>query len=562
MNVRTFSSVDRRTFLRYGAGAGVLIASAPKVALAAGARPAEARRPDAAVASSFEWEEATIAELQAAMSSGALTALELTRAYLERIAALDHDGPRLNAILETNPEAEAIADALDAERAVGHVRGPLHGIPVVLKDNIATEDAMQTTAGSLALVGSKVPRDAGIARTLREAGAVLLAKSNMSEWTGFRGWPLRSGWSGRAGQGHNPYALGYTPGTSSSGSAAAVSANLTVGGVGTETYGSILMPSALCGVVGVKPTLGLTSRSGVIPIAFSRDVTGPICRTVADAATLLGGMVGVDPYDEFTRASRGHFHTDYRPFLDPGGLRGARLGYWSADRLFGRDRGLIDPVVASAVEGIRELGATVVDDVRVRHEVESVGHHIAVLFTEFRPGIDAYLAGLTESPVRTLADVIAFNDAHAEAELRWLDQSTLEGAQAEPWTLSSPGYLRALHASRRLAREGLRHAMRTHRLDAIITPTFREAWPIDLLHGDPFEAGQGSSGPHNAAGYPNITVPAGFVGELPVGLSFIAGAWSESKLLRLAFAFEQGYPVRRVPQLLEGYGERDFVERP
>jgi amidase len=495
------------------------------------------------------------------MASGALTALELTRAYLERIAAFDHDGPRLNAILETNPDAEAVAAALDGERAAGHVRGPLHGIPIVLKDNVATDDRMQTTAGSLALVGSKVPRDAGIARTLREAGAVLLAKSNMSEWTGFRGWPLRSGWSGRAGQGHNPYALGYTPGTSSSGSAAAVSANLTVGGIGTETYGSIVMPSALCGVVGLKPTLGLTSRSGVIPIAFSRDVTGPICRTVADAATVLGGLVGVDPYDDLTKASRGHFQTDYRPFLDPDGLRGARIGLWPADRLFGKDRGQIDPVVKDAIDRIRELGATVVEDVGLRHEVESVGHHITVLFAEFRPGIDAYLGGLIDSPVRSLADVIAFNRANPEAELRWLDQSTLEGAQAEPLTLTSPAYLRALRASRRLAREGFRHAMRTHRLDAIVAPTFREAWPIDLLHGDPPESGQGSAGPHNAAGYPNITVPAGYVGELPVGLSFIAGAWSEPKLIRFAYAFEQGAPARRAPRLLEGYGERDFVER-
>ena len=288
--------LDRRTFLRYGGTATAAAALAP--ALTNGLSQPVAPAP-------FAWEEATIAELQDAMADGALTALALTRAYLQRIAAIDHDGPRLNSIIETNPDAEAVATALDAERAAGHVRGPLHGIPIVLKDNIATDDGMQTTAGSLALVGSRVPRDAGIAARLREAGAILLAKANMSEWTGFRGYPSKAAWSGRAGQGLNPYALGYTTGHSSSGSAAAVSANLAVGGIGTETYGSILMPSSLCGVVGLKPTLGLTSRSGVVPIAFSRDVTGPIGRTVADVATILGGMAGADPLDAMTDAQRG-----------------------------------------------------------------------------------------------------------------------------------------------------------------------------------------------------------------------------------------------------------------
>ena len=294
------------------------------------------------------------------MAAGSLTALALTRAYLERIASIDHSGPRLNSIIETNPDAEAIAVALDQERANGSLRGPLHGIPIVLKDNIATDDRMQTTAGSLALVGARVPRDAGIAARLREAGAILLGKSNMSEWTGFRAYPSVGGWSARAGQGLNPYALGYATGHSSSGSAAAVSANLTVGGVGTETYGSILMPSSLCGVVGLKPTLGLTSRSGVIPIAFSRDVTGPIGRTVADVATILGGMVGVDPLDRFTARSEDRGRADYRSFLDTEGLRGARLGLWHDDELWtstSEEKAIRD----SAVERMREAGATVVE---------------------------------------------------------------------------------------------------------------------------------------------------------------------------------------------------------
>lgn len=548
------SLLDRRTFLRYGAATAALAASAPVLGQTIGT-------PHAAAATPFGWEEATIEQLQAAMASGQLTALALTRAYLERIAAIDHAGPRLNSIIETNPDAEAIAAALDRERADGHLRGPLHGIPIVLKDNIATDDRMQTTAGSLALVGARVPRDAGVAARLRAAGAILLAKSNMSEWTGFFSYPSSGGWSARAGQGLNPYALGYASGHSSSGSAAAVSANLTVGGVGTETYGSILMPSSLCGVVGLKPTLGLTSRSGVVPISFSRDVTGPIGRTVADVATMLGGMVGVDPLDEVTQRSSGRFHTDYRPFLDPEGLSGARLGLWHEGELWS-DTGPAKEVRDAAVERLRDLGATVVPGCHLPGVANAIGDHISVMFYEFEAGIDAYLAELTNADVRTLVGVAAFNEQHADEELRWLNQGILQGALGLKETFrDDPEYVRCLHDSRARARRLIDGLMRKQRLDALVAMTYREAWAIDLVNGDPGYVGQGSAGPHNAAGYPNITVPAGYVRELPVGISFMAEAWSEPKLLRLAYAFEQGDAARRVPRLLDGYGQRDFVER-
>jgi amidase len=514
-----------------------------------GARHAAAQTP-------FEWEEATIAELQAAMESGALSSLALTRAYLERMAAIDLAGPQLNSIIETNPDVEAIASALDQERAAGLVRGPLHGIPIVLKDNIATDDRMQTAAGSLALVGSKVPRDAGVAARLRDAGAILLGKSNMSEFAGFRGWPNTAGWSARAGIGQNPYALGYSCGHSSSGSAAAASANLTVGGVGTETYGSIIMSASLCGVVGLKPTLGLTSRSGVIPISFTRDVTGPMGRTVADVATMLGGMVGVDPLDPATEASAGRFRTDYRTYLDPDGLRGARLGWWQPDRLF-TNSSQAQAVTERAVERLRGLGATVLENIEMSWE--SIGDHVLVMFYEFEAGIDAYLSGLSSSPVRTLRDVVAFNREHADSELRWFNQDFLTSSLGSK-RLPNPEYLRAVRDSRTRARRAFSEAMRRHRLDAIIVTTFREPWAIDLLNADIY-TGNGCAGVHNAAGYPNITVPAGYAGPFPIGLSFMAEAWSEPKLFRLAYAFEQGDPVRRVPQLLEGWGEREFVQR-
>lgn len=507
----------------------------------------------------FRWTEATMADLQASMASGEVSARALVRDYVDRIEAIDWDGPQLNSIMELNPDAEAIAADLDRERARGRVRGPLHGIPVVLKDCIATDDRMETTAGSLALLGAKAPRDAGIVKTLRDAGAVILGKTNMSEWNGFFGWPNRGGWSARAGIGRNPYAVDYTTGVSSSGSAAALAANLTAGAVGMETYGSIVMPAALCGVVGLKPTLGLTSRSGMIGISYSRDVTGPMGRTVADVATLLGGLVGVDRRDPFTSQGAGHLHHDYRRFLDPDGLRGARIGMWRGLEE-NPDYGARKVAFHAIRRTLPELGATLIESIDLSAAVEAISGHIGVMLTEFKHGLNGYLAELTNTRMRSLVDIVRFNEEHAAEELRWQDHVFLEGALA-PAPLSSPSYRYDLRTSRKTARDGFAAVMDQHRLDAIVAPTYIPAWSIDLLNGDSPELGNGASGAYNAAGYPAITVPAGFVGELPVGVLFMARAWEEPRLIRYAYAFEQALQARRPPKFLQNYAAGDFVSR-
>lgn len=408
--------ISRRSFIK-----GAVVAAA--AASAGGyAFPGQVHADPGAAdpAAGFRWAEATMADLQAAMESGEVTSRALVRDYIDRVEAIDWNGPKLNAIMELNPDAEAIASGLDDERAAGRVRGPLHGIPIVLKDCIATDDRMQTTAGSLALLGAKVPRDAGIVKTLREAGAVILGKTNMSEWNGFFGWPIRGGWSARAGIGRNPYAIDFTTGVSSSGSAAALAANLTAGAVGMETYGSIVMPASLCGVVGLKPTLGLTSRSTMIGISFSRDVTGPMGRTVADVATLLGGLVGVDRRDPFTSPSAGHLHHEYRKFLDPDGLRGARIGMWRGLEE-NPDYGARKVAFHAIRRTLPELGATLIEPIDLSAAVRSIGGHIGVMLTEFRHGLNDYLAELTNTRIRKLADIVKFNEEHAAEEFRWQD---------------------------------------------------------------------------------------------------------------------------------------------
>lgn len=497
-------------------------------------------------------EEATIADLQAAMAAGETSALEITRGYLARIASLDRAGPTLRAVLETNPDAEAIAQALDEERRAGHVRGPLHGIPILLKDNIDTADRTMTTAGSLALVGAAPGEDATVAARLRAAGAVLLGKCNLSEWANYRSTHSSSGWSGRGGQCRNPHVLDRSPSGSSSGSAVAAAAGLSAAALGTETDGSIISPANACGVVGLKPTVGLTSRAGVIPIAHTQDAVGPLARTVADAAALLGPLAGPDPRDEATGASRGRSLADYTVALSPGGLRATRLGV-VRNLGFGRSP-KVDAVMERALEALRDAGATLVDvelpaGQRAAAEAEEV-----VLRYEFRADLNAYLAtrhdvALTrEGYPPTLAGLIAFNAAHHAEELAHFGQELFVAAEASG-PLSDPAYLEALETSRRLSgAEGIGAALRSANLDALVAPTGSPARPIDLVNGDAH--GFGISGPSARAGYPLVTVPAGMVEGLPVGLAFLGRPWSEATLLRLAYAYEQATRERRSPTYL------------
>jgi amidase len=489
-------------------------------------------------------EEATIAELGEQMASGQLSARRLTMAYLQRIRQLDEHGPQLNSILTINPRALEIAELRDAERKAGKARGPLHGIPIVLKDNIDTLDRMHSTAGSLALVDSKPQRDATVARRLRRAGAIILGKTNLSEWANFRSTQSSSGWSGVAGQTRNPYVLDRNPCGSSSGSGTSVSANLAAASLGTETDGSIVCPASATGIVGIKPTVGLTSRAGVVPISHSQDTVGPMCRTVADAAVVLGAMTGVDPRDPATRDSRGRRHRDYSQFLDPDGLHGARIGV--ARNLTGFSPET-DEIFEAAVTAIRDAGATVVDPANLDSaaELDASGAEFEVLLYEFKTDIRRYLATRSAGSPRTLKDLIEFNEAHAGRELRWFGQEIFELAQAKG-PLTDPAYRQALRTGRRLARaEGLDKVLGEHNLNAIVAPTGSPAWPTDLVNGDHFLGG--SSSVAAVAGYPLISVPAGFAFGLPVGITFMGAAFAEPTLIRVASGFEAATGVRRAP---------------
>jgi amidase len=518
----------RRDFLRNGA-----LTSAAIVASARWGR----------AAADFELEEAGLDALQQAMRSGALTSRGLTQAYLDRIGAMDRQGPSLRAFLETNPDALAIADALDRERKQKGPRGPLHGVPVVLKDNVDTHDRMTTTAGSLALEGSIPPRDAFVAARLRAAGAVLLGKANMSEWANIRSTRSSSGWSARGGQCRNPYALDRNPCGSSSGTGAAVAANLAAVGIGTETDGSIVCPANNCGLVGLKPTLGLVSRAGIMPIAHSQDTAGPMCRSVRDAAILLSAIAGVDPRDAETAAQAGLAHGDYARFLDPAGLRGARLGVYR--KAFGFHPG-VDRLMEDALAEMKRQGAEIVDPADIPHVEEYGESELLVLLYELKADLAAYLATLGPGArVKSLADVIRFNEENKDREMPYFGQELFLQAQ-EKGPLTDPAYLEALAKNRRLSRtEGIDAVMGQHRLDAIVAPTGGPAWTTDCVNGDHF--GGGSSTPAAVAGYPNISVPVGEVFGLPVGVSFMGRAWSEPVLLRLAYAFEQATRHRRKP---------------
>ncbi|MDB5871563.1 MAG: Amidase [Ramlibacter sp.] len=488
--------------------------------------------------------EASVEQLQKSMAAGRATAQSLTQASLTRIRQLDRSGPAIQAVLETNTDALSIARTLDAERKAGRVRGPLHGIPVLIKDNIDTGDRMMTTAGSLALVGAPAPRDAFIVKRLREAGAVILGKTNLSEWANIRSSKSSSGWSARGGQTNNPYAPERNPCGSSSGTGAAVASSFAVVGIGTETDGSIVCPSSAAGLVGLKPTVGLVSRAGIIPISHSQDTAGPMTRNVADAAAVLTAIAGVDPEDPATQAAQGHIETDYRSFLKADGLKGARIGVarkkvtgYSAhtDRLF-----------EQAVADLKRLGAEIVDPADFGSLGDYDDDELEVLLFELKADLNAYLARRQGAAVRSLEDVIAFNDRNGDREMPWFGQDLFIKAQAKG-PLTDAAYLQAAEKARRLARAGIDDVLAQHKLDAIIAPTGSPAWLTDHVNGDSFQGS--SSSPAAVAGYPSITVNMGFAQGLPVGISFVGTAWAEGKLLRLAYAYEQGTRHRRAPAL-------------
>jgi len=534
--------MNRRDFLKTGV-AGSAAAWAITATLAT---PAYAAMSPFSHPRSFEWDEATITQLRSALLAGRLTAATLTRHYLRRIRDLDQHGPKLNSVIELNPDAVPLAQALDRERKARGPRGPLHGIPVLIKDNIATRDKMMTTAGSLALAGAVPPADAFLVRRLRSAGAVILGKTNLSEWANFRSTHSTSGWSGRGGLTLNPYALDRNPSGSSSGSGAAVSANLCAVAVGTETDGSITSPSSYNGLVGVKPTLGLVSRSGIIPIAHSQDTAGPMTRTVTDAAILLGCMAGSDADDPATAAAAGKMAADYTAFLDVAALRGARLGV--ARKYFGI-LPAVDQLMEDAIAAMKSHGALVSDPADLPSHGKFGDGEDVVLECEFKADLNKYLAWLGPSaPVHSLAEIIDFNERNKAREMPWFGQELFLKAQAKG-PLTEPSYLHALAENHRLARdEGIDAVMDRLHLDAIIAPTTGPAQRTDLLWGDRDTGG--CTTPAAIAGYPHITVPMGLVDGLPVGLSFFGRAWSEPKLLGLAFAFEQMAQGRKPPRFL------------
>ena len=531
----------RRDFLRRSVLGSTLVASAASESVLDGSR--EPKRLYSEPDNVLELEEASIADLRSAISSERETVRSLAAAYAERIDAVDGRGPTLRSVIEINPDVLNIAEALDRDETL---RGPLHGVPVLLKDNIGTNDRMTTTAGSLALEGSVSPNDSFVAARLRESGALLLGKANLSEWANFRSTRSSSGWSARGGQCKNPYALDRNPCGSSSGSAVAVSANLVALAIGTETDGSIVCPSSANGIVGIKPTVGLVSRAGIIPISRSQDTAGPMARSVGDAAVLLGVLAGPDPTDPVTMESGTRGLTDYTPFLVSDGLSRTRIGV--ARGFYSPHEG-VDRLFNEALNAMREGGATLIDPIDLARTDRALGlAENEVLLYEFKAGINAYLRALgSDAPVRSLLDLIRFNRNNASVEMPYFQQERFEAAQAKG-SLSEPSYLDALTTARRLSRDGIDRIMRDHRLDAIVAPTGGPAWVTDLVNGDHFSIS--SSRYAAVAGYPNISVPAGFIFGLPVGLSFFGRAWSEPTLIQIAYSFEQMTKHRRRPRFL------------
>jgi amidase len=551
-------AANRRSFLKatvIGSAAAGLTTLQPAFGAARETTSAKANTstgimPAASNVRTFELDESTISELQDGMKSGKFTARSLVEKYSARIAEIDQQGPAINSIIELNPDALSIADSLDQERKAKGVRGPLHGIPVLIKDNIDTADRMMTTAGSLALVGSKPARDSFVAERLRAAGAVILGKTNLSEWANIRSSHSTSGWSGRGGLTRNPYALDRNPCGSSSGTGAGISANLCAVGIGTETDGSIVCPSSSNGLAGIKPTVGLVSRSGIIPISHSQDGAGPMCRSVRDAATLLGALTGVDPRDSATAGSQGKSFVDYTQFCVPNGLRGARIGV--ARKYFGFSDA-VDALMEQALDAMRKQGATLIDPA----DIETLGKfdesELLVFMYELKADLNTYLANLgPKAPVRTLKEIIDFNDRNHQKEMPYFGQDLFVKAEAKG-PLTEKAYLDALEKNHQLARtEGIDATMDKYHLDAIVAPTGGPAWITDLVNGD--HVAGGSSNAASVAGYPNINVTAGFISGLPVGISFFGRAWSEPTLIRLAFAFEQTTKARQAPRFLSTIG--------
>ena len=539
----------RRSFLQAAVLGGTAATLTPIHSAFGAARVTSERAQPGAAASElkpFVLDEITIAELQEGMKSGKFTARSLVERYTARIETIDKQGPALNSVIELNPDALSIADALDQERKANGPRGPLHGVPILIKDNIATEDRMMTTAGSLALVGAKAPKDAFVAQKLRAAGAVILGKTNLSEWANIRSSHSTSGWSGRGGLTKNPYALDRNPCGSSSGTGAGISGNLAAIGIGTETDGSIVCPSSSNGLAGIKPTVGLVSRAGIIPISHSQDTAGPMCRTMRDAAILLGALTGVDPDDSATAASAGKSQTDYAQYCDPAGLKGARIGV--ARKYFGFNDA-VDALMEQSLDVMKKQGATLVDPADIETFGKFDDTELLVFMYELKADLNAYLARLGPgAPVHTLKDVIDFNEHNRQKEMPYFGQDLFIKSEGKG-ALTEKEYLDALAKNHQLARtEGIDALMDKHKLDAIVAPTGGPAWLTDLINGD--HVAGGSSNAAAVAGYPNINVTAGFVSGLPVGISFFGRAWSEPTLIKLAYSFEQATKARQAPRFL------------
>jgi amidase len=532
--------MNRRKFVRNGLFSGAALATVSSRSLTAAEKSTEA--PPAA----FELDESTIEQLQTGMASGKYTAQSIARKYLDRIDEIDKHGPVVNSVIELNPDALSIAAELDKERKAGRVRGRLHGIPMLIKDNIDTHDRMTTTAGSLALGGSVPLQDSTVAKKLRDAGAVIIGKTNLSEWANFRSSHSTSGWSGRGGQTKNPYVLDRNPCGSSSGTGAAVAANLAALGVGTETDGSVVCPSNANSLVGIKPTLGLISRAGIVPIAHSQDTAGPMCRTVTDAAILLGVLTGIDTRDEATKASGGKSLTDYTKSLDKDGFKGARIGVHRKGFGF---NDAVDKLMNDCIDILKRRGATVIDPADIPTAGKFDDSELEVLLYEFKADLNEYLRSLgPRAPVKSLKEIIDFNEQYRDREMPWFGQDIMTKAQAKG-PLTDKAYRDALAKNHQMSRkDGIDFVMDKNKLDALMAPTGGPAWTTDWVNGDHFTGGYSTTSA--VAGYPHVTVPAGYVFGLPVGLSFFGRPWSEPTLIKFAYAFEQATRARRPPQFL------------